>query len=320
MTERRFRKFSESNIVNKVVKLFYWENVKESFNLSLDSNQENRVVTSGDEIQDAPLKIKPIWDAYVRQERFARRLWRIAAYMAIMYVISTYIIGPMFGWPSIMVRGKLAHWWYMHTLMPDVLLMQFLIFFVFDATFMCFLFVRKIQKKRSEWPTETLSRFGLQLQLPQDSVMHDWVDLDFVGRRTRCVGSLVYFPFVLIALLVISRSTVFANFAPNLAVLMTQGISLTFVFASTVMLWWAATTVRDTTRRNLMNRIISAKARGAESSGYAQQLEVLLLRVEQLKEGAFGPISQQPLVRAVLLPLGSFGWASLIERGIFPGL
>ena len=150
--------------------------------------------------------------------------------------------------------------------------------------------------------------------------MHDWIDLDFVMQRTRCVASLVYFPFILISLLVISRSTMFANFAPHLGILVTQGISLAFVFASTVMLWLAATTVRDTTRQNLMNRIVSAKARAGEDKGYAEQLEVLLLRVDQLKEGVFSPIAQQPLVRAVLLPLGSFGWASLIEKGIFPGL
>ena len=43
-------------------------------------------------------------------------------------------------------------------------------------------------------------------------------------------------------------------------------------------------------------------------------------RVDQLKEGAFSPFSQQPLVRAVLLPLGTFGWKVLIENGMLPGL
>jgi hypothetical protein len=47
----------------------------------------------------------------------------------------------------------------------------------------------------------------------------------------------------------------------------------------------------------------------------ANQLETLLNRV-----GAFRPFTQQPLVRAVLLPFGSVGWTALIENGMLPGL
>src|SRR5215469_11019263 len=36
-------------------------------------------------------------------------------------------------------------------------------------------------------------------------------------------------------------------------------------------------------------------------------LEFLLARVQELRDGALTPLSQQPLVRAMLLPIGSFG-------------
>ncbi|MGO9237354.1 MAG: hypothetical protein ACLP4V_25950 [Methylocella sp.] len=45
-----------------------------------------------------------------------------------------------------------------------------------------------------------------------------------------------------------------------------------------------------------------------------------MIRIDELKEGAFSPFTQQPLVRAVLLPIGSFGWTALVENGTLPGL
>jgi hypothetical protein len=52
----------------------------------------------------------------------------------------------------------------------------------------------------------------------------------------------------------------------------------------------------------------------------AVQLELLSRRVEELRDGAFTPFSQQPLVRAMLLPLGSFGGTALLEYLLLPGL
>jgi hypothetical protein len=51
-----------------------------------------------------------------------------------------------------------------------------------------------------------------------------------------CIGSLIYFLFVLIALAIVSRSTIFANYAPSLTILISQAISLTLVFSCAIML------------------------------------------------------------------------------------
>ncbi|MGA3339632.1 MAG: hypothetical protein ABSD11_03265, partial [Methylocella sp.] len=63
--------------------------------------------------------------------------------------------------------------------------------------------------------------------------------------------------------------------------------------------------------------------RAKDSNGntfFAEQLETLLSRVDRLNYGAFGPLSQQPLVWALLYPLSSAGGIALLENGIFPGL
>jgi hypothetical protein len=230
-----------------------------------------------------------------------------------------YVLKPMFGMPVPPARSDWASNVYHLTVILDVCLMDFLIFLVFDATLLCLLFVNKLRRRaQSLWPQATLGVYKGRLQL-QTNLIHDWIDLAFVAKRTNCVGSLIYYPFVLIALLIVSRSTVFANCAPSLTILVAQGISLSIVFSCAIMLCWVARATRDMAKQNLAEGIIRAK--DAESKlRLAEQLETLLIQVAQLKEGAFSPLSQQPLVRALLFPLSSAGWVTLIENGILPGL
>ena len=42
-------------------------------------------------------------------------------------------------------------------------------------------------------------------------------------------------------------------------------------------------------------------------------------RIEELREGALSPFSQQPVVRAMLLPLGGFGGTALLNYLLVPG-
>jgi hypothetical protein len=111
---------------------------------------------------------------------------------------------------------------------------------------------------------------------------------------------------------------VFANFAPSVIIILTHGISLFIVFACAIMVWLAAKSVRDIARNRLMDGIIGAKH--SKNAYFAEQLQILLNRVDQLKDGAFSPLTQQPLIRAFLFPMSSAGWLALVQNGMLPGL
>jgi len=71
----------------------------------------------------------------------------------------------------------------------------------------------------------------------------------------------------------------------------------------------------------LTDRLVAAQ--GVETpmdAKRAVQIEVLLNRVQTIREGAFSPISQQPLIRALLLPLGTYSGVALLQNMAFPGL
>jgi hypothetical protein len=266
----------------------------------------------------AALQVNAAWKAYVCQERLWSRCIRAAIYTLGLFLFGMFVLVPMFGRPMIPARGDLAFKWYMRTMYGDVILMQFLCFFIFDATLFCLLFVNKLRRAQTQWPPTTAAVYKGDLRL-QTKLVHDWIDLDFVAKRTHCIGSLIYYPFVLIALLIVSRSRVFADYPPSLTILIAQGISLSVVFGCAFMLWWSAKAARDTAKQHLTDGIIRAKDK--EGNVYlAGQLEALLNRVDQLNDGAFRPFSQQPLVRALLFPLSSAGGIALIENGMLPGL
>jgi hypothetical protein len=97
-----------------------------------------------------------------------------------------------------------------------------------------------------------------------------------------------------------------------------MAVAVLIVTICGVALRLSAEATRAEARRRLTERLMIAKG---ESSGAqpANQLELLLRRIEELREGAFSPFSQQPLVRAMLLPLGSFGGTALLGYVLGPG-
>jgi hypothetical protein len=183
--------------------------------------------------------VEAVWKKYVCHERVWMRCFRAALYTIGMYLFGMYVLAPMFGRPPIPARGDLAYYAYKYTARFDAIFMLFLMFLVFDATLFCLLFVKKLRRAHSLWPFATFWAYREHLLL-RTELVHDWIDLEFVAKRTNSIGSLIYFPFVMIALLILSRSTIFANYAPSLTMLIWFGISLSIVFGCAVMLWWVA--------------------------------------------------------------------------------
>jgi hypothetical protein len=221
-----------------------------------------------------------------------------------------------------------------------------LILFVTDTTLLCWRVVKRLGTETSVWPTETLNEERHKLGIPKsvpvsdannghagpliigmgtpvrsigtDSILDDWIYLRFISKRTKCITTHIYYPFFILALLIVSRTRFFANYEPGVPYLVTMGVAALIVTACPVMLRLSAQASRAKARRRLNNMLIVARSLKDEGR-FAAQLETLLHRVDELSEGAFSPFSQQPVVRAMLLPLGSLGGTALLEHFLLPG-
>jgi hypothetical protein len=173
-------------------------------------------------------------------------------------------------------------------------------------------------EKPSIWAEATLGKFSLRVGLPPADLEH-WVDLVFISKRTKTITALIYLPFVIVALVIISRSRFFANYAPSVPEMLVMAVALLVVTASAVALRLSAEPSRAKAHRRLNDQIMLARQSPA-GEHRAVQLKLLSHRIEELNEGALTPFSQQPLLRAMLLPLGSFGGTALLEYLLLPGL
>jgi len=257
------------------------------------------------------------WRRYIYRARWIARIGRVTIGIAAMAVLWA-ILALIFGHPHDPIRGQISLWTYNIVTFALILAILVLIFSVADATLLCWSLIKAFRKKGTGvWPARTLQEFSTRFDLPQ-ACLDDWLDLVFVSKRTKCITSLFYYPFLIIALLVASRSPLFADYGRNIPDLIAMGVGMLIVTACAVALRWSVEESRAKARRRLNQQIILA--RNLNDGGHrAGQLEILLRRVDELREGAFSPFSQQPMVRAMLLPLGSLGGTALLQYLFLPG-
>ena len=292
--------------------------------------------------KDKEVYVDSVWKEYVARQRLRPVAIRIAFYVLLMVML--YIsLALAYGWPNIPWRGPYGTAIYYGVTIPAVLALLILVFLVFDSTLLCLRFVEVLRRHKTHWPDSTRAKYAEKLNI-DDPLLDDWIDLRFMALRTRCISKLVYYPFAIFALMIVSRSTALAGFSISLPIVITQFVGFAALFGCAMALCFSAEKARRTTRTRLMERIIAAKARpggGQAEAGMdgkstdagasageaatptrasADQLETLLKLVEELHEGSFVPLSQQPPIRALLLPLGGLGWAALLDFRLLPGL
>jgi hypothetical protein len=261
----------------------------------------------------------PVLRLTVRYAYYGRTRWRLcragAATLA-MFVL-WWLLAPIFGQPNAPIRGHVTGTAYMVATIADVFATLFLIFLVADATLYSRSFVAQLTEIRSKWPRRTLAHFERKLGL-DPAYLDDWIDIQLLVKRTKFITTLIYFPALMLALLVVSRSPVFDSYTVTPTLVIAQAISVVAIIATVFSLRRAAERAREAAVAHLTDEIIAAKgARGPEK--IAEQLQMLLARVENLREGAFAPLSSQPVVKAVLLPLLSYGGTALMQMYALPG-
>jgi hypothetical protein len=243
------------------------------------------------------------------------RCLRAAVYTGLMMLVWWKILVPIFGAPNIPARGSLAHYIYIYVTRTNVIATLFLTFLVTDATLYSRATIARLMEISTVWPLETRRRFGQNFAL-QDDNLADWIDMQYLVMRTSCITQLIYFPFLALTALILSRSELFTDFSMPWTLPIAQAICLGVIIASVLVYRSTAEAARKVAHDRLTEKIATAKQ---VKEGAADQLELLLNEVENLKVGAFAPLTAQPVVRAVLLPLLTYGGTVLVHLYALPG-
>ncbi len=254
--------------------------------------------------------------------------------------------------PEIPARGLDDRTLFWFTILASVFGTVFLLVLVGDVTVLTWRIVAILKKGRTIYPEGTIRLFWLRLGIstpqgalgPQaasqdpapvwmpvrarvedrdktdpsarNSLLDDWIDAKLLAEHTEKIGPLIFYPFILLALLIVSRSRLLDNWAPA---------GVVMVVLATYLLWAVAMAaalniVAEMARREAVDNM-RADLRWMEGTGrhegLTKQFKELIEDVMQLRQGAFAPFFEQPLVRAILVALGGAGGIRLLELVVF---
>jgi hypothetical protein len=232
-----------------------------------------------------------------------------------MFILG-FVLTALWGQPNVPARGPVARQLYFIVTLADVFATIFLTFLVTDASLFSRSFIKRLTAVTTKWPPETVNKFSTLFGL-EEADLADWTDMQYLAKRTSSITYLIYFPFLALAVLIISRSEFLDSFSNSWTLIIVQLISIAVVVGSVVALRATAEKARAVARESLSAKIVFAKGQGEDNR--TAQLEMLLARIDNLSDGAFAPWSSQPIVKAVLLPLMTYGGTTLVHLYALPG-
>ncbi|MBO9647152.1 MAG: hypothetical protein J7605_01475 [Variovorax sp.] len=264
-----------------------------------------------------------LWRRHIVQNRLSARLTRTTVCVLLALGLSCFVVMALGEDSFVPYRGKLSLRVHESLCLLTAVATYFLVFFVVDATVLCVRYVHGLREQTAMWPSSTLEAFEKQLGVRANLCLDDWIDLRYVALRTRCVTRLVYYPFIVMSLLLVSRSWIFDHWSMPVSTIVLTGISAAIMIACVVALQLAAEKSREVALARIrdlqmrMNRRSPAPEVPAIS---VKQLELLYARIDCLHEGAFAPFWQQPLPKAVLLPMATLAGTTLFDYTAFANL
>jgi hypothetical protein len=249
-----------------------------------------------------------LWWEYQRRGGWRQRFLR-AGIMAALFWVFAFALYSRLGSSARPTRGALAQDVDSLFLGFSVLMFLFLTFYVLDAALLNRRFIDHLTTTETFYPRNAFNQFR-QLGLPR-SDLNEYADIRLIAERTKVVGAVVYYPFMVFFLIVVGRSSLFADWKWPAALVVVLACSLTIAIAATLALRRAAERARADAIRRLRERLVRASAAGDEATARAIQELIALVRGE--KEGAFSLLSQHPIIAAILLPSGGIGLWAILE-------
>jgi hypothetical protein len=255
-----------------------------------------------------------LWEHYVADSTLSTQLQRVIPLGGLFWMSCLVIIS--FDWPQAPYRGTAAHW-IDSTLIRFVCapLFIWLMFSVSDVIQLGRRYARMLgSDTATEWPRAIVRHAALRLGLletedvarraTEEAVISRWLDVHVIARWTQVVAPLIYCPFIVLTLMVVSRSALFDRWGTPWPLVLVSGVSGLYGVVSALSLRRIAEEARQTALRQLRELWIQTKAQPSLAA-LSAQIEQIIRETESLREGAFAPFAEQPVVRAVLLPLGS---------------
>jgi hypothetical protein len=185
-----------------------------------------------------------------------------------------------------------------------------LTFYVIDATLVNYRFIKCLADFPTHWPPGAYAQCRGR-RLP-DADLAEYLDVRLIAERTRVVGTLVYYPFIVLFLMVISRVSFFDNWDWPVGLIALLAVSAVVAVGCSLALRRAAERARRQTLESLRQRWLQYCTGYEGQRVKAEGIHNVMEEVRNERAGAFALLSQYPLLAAILLPSSGVGiWVLL---------
>lgn len=259
--------------------------------------------------QQDEMPIQQYWKIYGEYGAIKNRFLRAFTLVLIFQAFASFIF-TLFGLEPAPLRGEVTRVIDSVITVSSLLGMLFLLFYMVDATRLCIIWIRGLTKNNYDWRGTAVDNLVVSMNIPWPCAVH-WLKLKIVAQRTSEVSKLIYYPFLVIILILFSRINYFDDWGfPQSLAIITSCLIAVALYAATKLRQQAERVRKDFIDYLESEKITVSGNKAMPNKPSLAQLNELIENVSRLKKGAFQPFLEQPLVKASLLLLGGVGFSA----------
>jgi hypothetical protein len=182
-------------------------------------------------------------------------------------------------------------------------------FYVVDAILLNSNFIRLFAREVTKWGRSVVKAGHRSPPLSEEE-LSAYHEIFFVAQRTQVVARLIWYPLIVLSLMFVARSSFFDNWTWPTSLVIIFALNAAWPIGSAMLLRRAAEQLRDAALSNLQ----LSRIREHASEAKREMFDELIAEIRGLKKGAFAPLTEQPFVRAIIVPSGGLGLLAVAQR------
>lgn len=248
------------------------------------------------------------WHSYLRRNKFWPRFIRIAI-LVTLYSAFSFCLLSLFPRSIPPARGEMAFHFDAVVLLLSEISLMILSFYVIDAIGLNSNFIRMFAREVTKWKIGVVRSTHRTPPLTEEE-LSAYHEIFFVAERTQVVARLIWYPLIALSLIFVGRSSLFDNWTWSISLVAIFALNVAWPIGGAVLLRRAAEQLRDAALSNLQ----LLRIRGHSIEAKREIFDELIAEIRGLKKGAFAPLTEQPFVRAIIVPSGGLGLIALAQR------
>jgi hypothetical protein len=276
----------------------YWDQMKQA--------GENKSETGSSKTVNA----EELWNKYRKDHKLLNHFLEMIAFISLFWILLSLLI-MLFGRPNVPARGSLSFAVDVVVAIFCVLFMFILLFFVVNSTKLCVDLTHRLIKHDTIWPRKKLEEFQNDSDLRPDEFA-DLLDVRFVTRLTESISKFIYYPFIVVGIMIAARARYFDNWDFPYSLILVYAVPLTYTICCAFVLQRTAKKSRQKALGNLHKKLFEARFSQSENSRRALKINRMIREIESIQKGAFRPFLQNPVFH-VILGSGSAGLLAVLR-------